>query len=440
MPLKHTVEEIKLKNGARGLLIDTPGTTTVCYNFCFRAGTSFVARPERSQTAHIMEHLAFGANAKFDSNEAFSQEFTKNGAYHNAYTSSNDMSYDAAAPLMEWERILDLQTLAITQPRYTQKNLDAEKSNVHEELEGYATNHRRILWQEIMQASGLSRWYDPQEIKTIAPVTLKDVQDHFAHTHVTNNLQFIVAGHLKTQQQKIVAQLESWPLAAGKRLPLTQETIAPGSHMVFIRRKDLPTLTFNLYFFIPRELSRDELRAMGVLCHVLTDTFHSRIFGKARSRGLCYGMGSDFVSNATGVSSFMLGGQVSFSHAAELFQLIIDELKEVQKNGITEEELQQAKDYRLGSLQMSNETVGSLVNWYMGEYYEAGRIDYLDSMPARIAKTKQSDAQALLNEFITSGAWTFGGVGNSTKKEFEPYYAMMRDAFSKKSHSKEARA
>ena len=63
--MKHSVEEVRLKNGARGLLIDIPGATVMSFQFHFRAGNRFVADKEIYETAHIMEHLAFGANAKY---------------------------------------------------------------------------------------------------------------------------------------------------------------------------------------------------------------------------------------------------------------------------------------------------------------------------------------------------------------------------------------
>ena len=54
MPLKHEVEEITLKNGAKGLIIYTPHTTSLHYAVNFRAGNDFVKDPAKSQAAHIM--------------------------------------------------------------------------------------------------------------------------------------------------------------------------------------------------------------------------------------------------------------------------------------------------------------------------------------------------------------------------------------------------
>lgn len=42
--MKHTVNQIKLANGASGLFIDVPGATVMDYEFNFRAGDYLVPR------------------------------------------------------------------------------------------------------------------------------------------------------------------------------------------------------------------------------------------------------------------------------------------------------------------------------------------------------------------------------------------------------------
>jgi len=421
MPLKHSVEEVVLKNGARGLLITVPGTTSVHYDIQFRAGNNYAKRRDISQVAHILEHMSFGPNARFDSVESFSQEFTRNGAYSNASTDSDDLIYTAAAAIMEWDRILDLQQLAITQPKYPQALLDTEKGNVREEIIGYSNDHARILWQRMMRQSGLNRWLDSEEILTIDAVTLADIHEHYRRTHTHKNMRFVIAGDLQTHAAKIIKQLEGWQLPTGELLPIAKETVKAGG-MVHLTRKDLANLSFTLLLSLNRTLSRRELRALNVLSHILTDTFHSRIWGTARSRGICYGMGSWVSESSSGISELGFGGQVSFDNADELFRLMIEQLKIVSTVGITEKELDEAKQYRLGVLQMGLDTVGSLVSWYEDIYFDNGKIDDVDAFPALIQGTTVTEIRDLAKEFLDAKIWVFGGVGNITKKALQKHY------------------
>ena len=78
--MKHSIEEIRLANGAQGLLIDTPGTSVLNTHFTFRAGNRFTASRDIYEVAHLVEHMAFGANSQFADEQAYEKEFTKNGA------------------------------------------------------------------------------------------------------------------------------------------------------------------------------------------------------------------------------------------------------------------------------------------------------------------------------------------------------------------------
>jgi len=59
--MKHTVSEISLKNGAKGLLVHIPDASVMTFDFNFRAGEYLVPR-RKWEVPHIMEHLLLGAN------------------------------------------------------------------------------------------------------------------------------------------------------------------------------------------------------------------------------------------------------------------------------------------------------------------------------------------------------------------------------------------
>ena len=78
--MKHSVEEVKLKNGAEGLLIDIPNASVMTTRVHFRGGMRYAKNPSVYEIAHVVEHLSFGANAKYKDEKAYEAEFTKNGA------------------------------------------------------------------------------------------------------------------------------------------------------------------------------------------------------------------------------------------------------------------------------------------------------------------------------------------------------------------------
>lgn len=413
--MKHTVEEVRLKNGARGLLIDIPGATVMSFQFQFRAGNRYVRNKDIYETAHIMEHMAFGANAAYKSEHAYESDFTKNGAYHNAYTSDLSMVYVADCADFEWDRIFQLQRVAICQPKFNKEELEAEKGNVKSELTGYLNNHNRVLWPKIQQLLGEDVYTFWQRLQTIQNVTLADIREHHKRTHTAKNMCFVIAGKLKGRKSDIKRQLEEWELPEGERFAVPKDTLTSGNPTL-IRRKEASNLTFGLSMTVPRELTDEEAEAMNCLDQILTGTMHSRIYGAARKKGLAYGVFSD-TSVGFHDSSWDFGGQVNLETSGALFDIIVRELKHVLDGKITEEELDAAKSYALGRYQMGAQTVAQISNFYTGRYFADGIVKDYEKVPDSIRKTTRECIINTACEFINSNAWVLAGVSSGEKEE-----------------------
>lgn len=413
--MKHTTTEVRLKNGARGLLIDVPGATVMSFQFQFRAGNRYVKHKDIYETAHIMEHMAFGANAEFRSEHAYEAEFTKNGAYHNAWTSDLSMVYVADCADFEWERILHLQQVAICQPKFRQEELEAEKGNVKSELTGYLNNHNRVLWPKIQQLLGEDVYTYWQRLQTIPTVQLKDIREHHRRTHTSDNLRFVIAGKLDGRRAQIQRMLEDWELPRGERFEVPKDELTSGN-TTLIRRKEASNLTFGWSMTLPRELSDEEAEAMACLDQILTGTLHSRIYGAARKKGLAYGMFSE-TSVGFHDSSWDFGGQVNLDTADGLVEIIVREVKAVLEGKITAEELDAAKSYALGRHQMGAQTVSQISNFYSGRYFGDGVVKEYDRVPDAIRGITLDRMLATAREFIAHNTWVLAGVSSGSKEE-----------------------
>jgi zinc protease len=413
--MNHTVEEVRLKNGSRGLLIDVPGATVMSMQFHFRAGNRYAKSKNIEQVAHVMEHMAFGANARFKSEHAFESEFTKNGAYRNAYTSDLSMVYEADCADFEWDRILDLQKLAICQPRFNNTELHAEKGNVKGELTNYLNDHHRLLWPRVQQLMGEDVLTYRQSIKTIPNVSLADVREHHHRTHTTNNMRFVIAGKLDGRKAEIKRQIEDFQLPTGERFEVPRDELTSASPSV-IRRKDATNLTFNWSMAVPRELNDEELDAMHYLNHILTGTMNSRIFGAARQKGLAYNV-SAHVGAGYYDSSWDIIGQVNHETAGELFDIITREIRCVLDGKISQEEIDAAKSFSMGRYQMGAQTVSQISSFYTGRYFADDFIKNYESVPEMIKKVSLDRMLETARSFIDENIWVLAAVSSGERQE-----------------------
>lgn len=413
--MKHTVEEVRLKNGARGLLIDVPGATVMNFEFQFRAGNRYVKSKDIYETAHLMEHMAFGANQKYKSEHEFELEFTKNGAYHNAFTSDLSMVYMAECADFEWQRILDLQRLSICSPRFNEDELKSEKGNVRSELTGYLNNHARLLWPKTQQLLGEDVLTFNQRIKTIGSVSLSDIKEHHKRTHTSDNMRFVITGKLFGRKAEIKRQLESWELPRGERFEVPHDELKQAKPNL-IRRKESSNLTFALSMVMPRVMDFEELDSMRFLNHILTGTMHSKIFGRARKKGLAYGIFSDS-SIGFYESSWDFGGQVNLETADELFDIISQEMNSVLMGNLTENDLDSAKSYALGRYQMGAQTVAQISSYYTPYYFGQEIIHDYEAEPKAIGKISLNKIVDVAREFVNSDIWVLAAVGAAERDD-----------------------
>ncbi|MDR0398133.1 MAG: insulinase family protein [Candidatus Nomurabacteria bacterium] len=413
--MRHGVEEVRLKNGAVGLFINIPTATVMSYQFNFRAGNRYTRSHDRYETAHLMEHMAFGANSQFKDEHTYEAEFTKNGAYHNASTGDISMTYVANCADFEWQRILELQELAIAEPRFNNTELESEKGNVRNELTDMQNDYNRLIWPKVQQSLGEDTLLFSQRAKTVNDITLADIKEHYARTHTAGNMRFIVAGKLRGRRTQIKDMLENWHLAPGERFEMPRDTYER-SAPTLIRRKDATNLTFGWSSILPRKLEDSENDAMGCLNHILTGTLYSKVLGKARKRGLVYGVFSD-VSNGPQEASWDFGGSVNYDTASALFDLMAHEIKEVLKGNVGAEDVDAAKQYALGRYQMGAQTVGQISNFYSGKYFMEGIIDDYTRVPDMIKRVSIDGIVNMAREFFAANTWTLAAVGSCAKQD-----------------------
>ena len=413
--MHHTVQEVRLKNGARGLLINVPGATVMSMQFQFRAGNRYAKSKDIQQVAHLMEHMAFGANARFKSEHDFESDFTRNGAYHNAYTSDLSMVYEADCADFEWDRILDLQKLSICQPKFNETELEAEKGNVRSELTNYLNDNHRILWPRVQQLLGEDVLTFRQALATVNNVSIADVREHHRRTHTTKNMRFVIAGKLRGRKAEIIRQLEAFGLPEGERFEVPKDELSKGAPTI-IRRKDASNMTFGWTLSIPRELTDEELDAMHSLNHILTGTTHSRIFGKARAKGLAYSV-IGYTGAGTYDSAWDITGQVNHETAPDLIEIIAKELKAVLDGKISDKEIEAAKSFGLGRYQMGAQTVSQISSFYTNRYFSDDFIKDYNKVPESIKRVTREKMIATAQSFIDANTWVFAAVSDGDKEE-----------------------
>ncbi len=409
--MKHTVREVTLKNGAKGLLIHVPDASVMTFEINFRAGEYLVSR-DKWETPHLMEHMLLGANQQIRNARAFQAEFEKNGAYSNASTSTYHITYEAECADFEWDRVLDLLLVAISKPLFLETEFVAEIGNVREELTGRGNNHFRHLSLALREAEGFIALTDQTRITLMDNVTLDDIRAHYKKTHTLSNMRFVIAGNISDERlAKIERKLQRIELPEGtERTALPLEVPARMKAPLYIHRQEVENFYFYIDTFKCAELSDPQLDALGLVNSMLTETLASRIFGKAREKGLVYSMGSGF-GQLTASIGWWFGAHVRPENARPLFKLINDEITGLRQGKVTLKDIEEAKQYALGRYQRSGQTVGGTADGYSGRYFWDEHVDDYYKVPERIKAVTKARAVDTANLLFEDNIWGFGVLG-----------------------------
>lgn len=410
--MKHTVSEVTLINGSKGLLVHVPDASVMSFELNFRAG-DYLAEPAKTETPHLMEHILLGANDQFPKARLFQAEIEKNGAYSNASTGAYDITYEAECADFEWQRVLDLMLLAISKPLFLQEEFDAEFGNVREELTARSNNHYRHLSLALRQKFGFVSKTDQERLQLMDNVCLDDVRAHYKRTHTTRNLRFIIAGNLTPKrQEEIIGMLEavSLPLGKGGRLALPDEKPRLLTEPLYIDNKTVKNIYFYVDSFMNRRMEDHETDALSLVNTMLTETLYSKILGTAREQGLVYGMSSG-MSQTKQVSNWWFGAQVSRNNMNALFDIMISELEKVFAGDIDAADIEAAKAYSLGRFQRSAQTVSGVAGGY-GRYFFDEVIEDYYQVPKRISAINKEAIITISQALFKDNIWGVGLLGN----------------------------
>ncbi|MDL2363348.1 MAG: pitrilysin family protein [Patescibacteria group bacterium] len=414
--MKHTVTEIVLKNGVKGLFVHIPDASVISYDVNFRAG-EYLVEPEKWEVAHLMEHVLLGANELIPRARDFQAELEKNGAYSNASTGVYDITYESECADFEWDRVLSLMLTAITKPLFLDEEFEAEFGNVREEMAARSNNHFRRLSLEMRSGLGLIAKTDAERLLLMDNVTLEDVKEHYSKTHFTKNMRFVVAGNLTPgRRETIIHLMDNIELPNNaKRFELPHESPRRVEKTIFVANDTVENLYFYIDTFMTRRMSDAETDALNLLNTMLTETLYSRILGTARERGLVYGMNSG-VSYTKDASNWWFGAQVSDKNASALLQIIVTELQKVLAGDISEDEIEATKQYSLGRFQRSAQTVGGTAGGYASRYFFDEVIEDYYRVPERINAITKKRIILVANNMFAENLWGFGVLGNCGPK------------------------
>lgn len=356
---------VRLDNGIRIHLIPIQGTEAATIMVFNKVGS----RHEHDKVygaAHFIEHLMFKGTKRRPSTLDISRELDAVGAEFNAYTGKDLTGYYVKAEAAQLELAVDLLHDMLFHSKYEAEEIKREKGVIIEEINMYEDNPlihiEELLEEQMFAGNNLGR----QIAGTRASIKEMKREDIIAFRdayYIPSRLVIAAAGKVDDKVIDLLNQTFG-QVKAAKAKPAEFENFS-GQPKLAANVQFKETEQIQVAMGFPSLAKADKkLPALRLMSIILGGTMSSRLFISVRERqGLAYLIRSSNTSYED-TGNFMIQAGLDKSRLPKAMAVIQAEIEKIKKHGVSDQELEDAKNNLRGRSLLKLEDSANLAEWY----------------------------------------------------------------------------
>jgi len=393
-------ERTVLAEGPRVISTRLPGARSVSVAAFVRAGSRLESR-EQAGMAHFLEHLTFKGTEAYPSTRSLSEAIEGVGGSFNAATDREATVYWVRVPRRETERAMTVLGELICRPNLDVGEIDREREVIVEEIRGYLDDpaeYAQMLFQQAMFGSGALGREICGEESDVRGLPAEGIRDFWSATYRPANAVVAVAGDLDHAEAVDLAS-RTFGRGNGVEHGFEPAPALPAGDRVLTGRRD--TTQAQICLGVPA-LRRDhpDAWALAVLNVLLGDGMTSRLFLALVDRdALVYYVGLGLVEYAD-AGALQITAGVDPGRVGRALDGILRELASLRDTVVDGDELDKAKAYLSGGLELRMEETRHLAAWIGGQEALHDRVLTLDDALAEISRVTADDLARLAGQLF----------------------------------------
>jgi predicted Zn-dependent peptidase len=403
-------ERTALPEGPRVISSRVPGARSVSIAAYVLAGSRLESAAEAG-VAHFMEHITFKGTAAYPTTRAISEAIEGVGGSFNAATDRESTVYWVRVPLREASRAVQVVGELIVRPRLTERDIEGERTVIIEEVRSYLddpSEYCQILFQTAMFGSGpLGREICGEEAD-VRSLPNAAIRDFWATTYRPANTVVAIVGDL---DHETATGLAAAAFGSGNgRVPgFAPAPGLPAGPRVMLGKRS--TNQAQLCLGVPG-LHRDhpDSWTLAVLNTILGDGMSSRLFLSVREElGLAYDVSSGIVDYAD-AGALEVSAGVDPAQLPAAIEAILAELARLRDEPVPADELDKAKRYLSGGLELRMDDTRHVASWIGGQEALHDRVLTLDEALAKVEAVNSADIGRLAGQLFREDALRLAAV------------------------------
>ena len=400
--------ETRLTNGMRLIVKEDHRAPTVVHMVWYRVG-AMDEKDGYSGVAHMLEHMMFKGTKKVPAG-AFNKVVAEAGGRDNAFTGLDYTAYFQIVPKAALPKMMALEADRMANLRLTREEFLSENKVVIEERRLRTEDNPQALVHEALNAvvfrshpyrRPIIGWMDDLE-----HMTWLDARDWYRQWYVPNNAYLVVVGDVDHKQvfrdaERTYGHVR--PRALPERRP-QNEPEQTGIRRVTIKAPaKLPYVA--LVWKMPKLQDVDTDRepyALEVMAAVLDGNDAARLQKNlVRSQKVAQSAGAGYDGTVRGAATFVLDGQPAEGHtSAELEAALRAELKRVQEDGVTTEELARVKTNLIAAQVYKRDSMMAQAMEIGGFEASGLRWQDYDKMLAKLRSVTADEVQSVAKKYF----------------------------------------
>ncbi len=365
--------------------------------------------------SHFIEHMLFKGTDKRTA-KGIAESIDNIGGQLNAFTGKECTCYYTKTLDSHIDIALEILTDMLFNSKFAIRDIDVERKVILEEIGMYQDSPEElvhdILSETVWEGDTLGYPILGRQ-ECLKNINRDMIINYIGSNYSPKNSVISVAGNYDDHKlmEMITNLFSKWEAKAGDTQKYEKADFKAKS-----RLKEKETEQIHVCFgFEGVEHGDDNIYTILAINNIFGGGMSSRLFQKIREeKGLVYSIYS-YPSSYKNTGLFTIYAGMNPEHLDSVLAMVVDEIKDLKKNGLSKDDLEKSKEQLKGSYILGLESTSSRMNSIGKSELMLGRIFSPDEILKKIDRINMENVVLMIDKVFDLNKVGFSAVGNLKK-------------------------